>query len=228
MREIIPPEEIMRTEVHGKKVTASYTQYQLTPQQMEEIFSPLGVKIISEIKQYGYDFQYIKEFIADQLIDNNGKITFMADLNTLGATLIKGKLVVFSKNAVDRYKRIHSYYSKIRSDPARYQSWKRKHPHSSIISTHLQWPDMLIHELAHVIVIERKLSDYRKYNVLDEECDRQFVKTSPDVPLINYLIAKMDNLMHGRDFRRVYRSLCRKYGVSEVPTRFMEGMSEVK
>ncbi len=226
----IPEKEVMKLIVNkNKEVRANYTQYRLTPQQMEKIFSPLGVKIVSEIKQYGYDVQYIKEFIADQSIGSNGKITYMADLDALGATLIKGKVVVFSKNAIDRYKRRYRYYSTIKSDPDRYKAWKKKHPHSSILSsTLLQWPEMLIHELAHITMVERKLSDYRKYSVLSEEYDRQFVKTPPDVPLINYLLAKMDNLMHGRDFRRVYRSLCRKYGVQEAPIRVVEGISEVK
>ena len=211
------------------KATVKYRKYQLTPQQMEKIFSPLGVEIILEIKKYGYDFHYIKEFIADESVDSNGKITYSADLDALGATLIKGKVVVFSKNAVTRYRRRYHYYNAIKSDPARYQVWKKKHPHSSILSSILlQWPEMLIHELAHVTVVERKLSDYRKYSVLSEEYDRQFIKTPPDVPFLNYLHSKMDNLMHGRDFRRVYKALCRKYGVQEAPIWVVEGISEVK
>ena len=199
-----------------KESTVKYRKYQLTPQEMEKIFSSLGMKIISEIKQHGYDFHYIKEFIADPLIDSKGKITSTPVLGALGATLSDAKLVAFSKNAVERYKRIHRYYSKIRADPARYQAWREKNPRSSIISTFPGWPELLIHELAHVIVIERKLSDYRKYSVLSEEYAKQFVKIPPDIPLINYLEAKMDNLMHGRDFRRVYKSLCKKYDVQTV------------
>jgi hypothetical protein len=215
----IPEKEVMKLTVNkNNEVRAKYRRYQLTPKQMEKIFSPIGVKIIAEINQYGYDFHYIKEFIADESVDSNGKFAYRADLDALGATLIKGKVVVFSKNAVARYKRRYRYYSAIKSDPDRYKAWKKKHPNSSILSsTLLQWPEMLIHELAHVTVVERKLSDYRKYSVLSEEYDRQFVKIPPDVPFLNYLRSKMDNLMHGRDFRRVYRSLCRKYGVQEAP-----------
>ncbi len=225
----IPENEVMRYVVRKNgKATVKYKKYQLTPQEMEKIFSSLGMKIISEIKQYGYDFHYIKEFIADPLIDSGGKITSAPVPEALGATLSDAKLVVFSKNAVERYKRMHRYYSKIRSDPARYQMWKEKHPHSSIISTFPGWPELLIHELAHVIVFERKLSDYCKYSVLSEERAKQFVKIPPDISLVNYLDVKMDNLMHGRDFRRVYRSLCRKYGVQEAPIRVVEGISEVK
>ena len=226
----IPENEVMRYVVRKNgKATVKYRKYQLTPQQMEKIFSPLGVEIILEIKKYGYDFHYIKEFIADESVDSNGKITYSADLDALGATLIKGKVVVFSKNAVTRYRRRYHYYNAIKSDPARYQVWKKKHPHSSILSSILlQWPEMLIHELAHVTVVERKLSDYRKYSVLSEEYDRQFIKTPPDVPFLNYLHSKMDNLMHGRDFRRVYKALCRKYGVQEAPIWVVEGISEVK
>ena len=225
----IKENEVMRYIVRkNREATVKYRKYQLTPQQMEKIFSPLGVEIILEIKKYGYDFHYIKEFLAVPLIDSKGKITSTAVPETLGATLFDVKLVVFSKNAVERYKRMHRYYSKIRLDPARYQMWKEKHPDSTIILTLLTWPEMLIHELAHVIVGEKKLSDYRKYSVLSEERVKQFVKIPPDISLVNYLDVKMDNLMHGRDFRRVYRSLCRRYGVQETPIRVMEGMSEVK
>lgn len=225
----IKENEVMRYIVRkNREATVKYRKYQLTPEQMEKIFSPLGMKIISEIKQRGYDFHYIKEFIADPSIDSKGKITSTPALGALGATLFDAKLIVFSKNAVARYKRRYRYYSKIRSDPARYQVWKQKHPDSTIILTLLTWPEMLIHELAHVIVVEKKLSDYRKYSVLSEERAKQFVKIPPDISLVNYLDVKMDNLMHGRDFRRVYRSLCRKYGVQEAPIRVVEGMSEVK
>ena len=214
MREIIPPEEIMRTEVHGKEVTASYREYKLTPQTRAKLFSRIGVQVISEIEQHGYKVLYIKEFITNKVdVDKEGKIAYVVTPDVLGATLPQGKMVVFSKNAIDRARRKNSYYRKILSDATRLKAWKKKHDNQDPPITPLSWPELLIHELAHIIVIERNLSDCVKWKLHNELYESVFFSKSPDISLMEYLHEKMHTLMHGRDFRRVYKSLCRKYGV---------------
>ena len=40
----------------------------------------------------------------------------------------------------------------------------------------------------------------------------EFLKLN-NMNIQRYFVSKMTTLTHGRDFRRVYRSLCKKYGV---------------
>lgn len=191
-----------------------YTEYQLTEQGKERLFSKVGMEIISEIEQYGYKVHYIKEFLSAQIVkDDKGQIFSVATPDALGATLPKNRAVVFSKKSVDRARRRYHYYNAIISDPERLKAWKRKNAGSYMVVIPVYWPELLIHELAHVIIIEKKHRSYVKWEVLNEFYQDEFSKSSPDRQLLSHLERNMVALLHGSDFGRTYNSLCRKYGI---------------
>ncbi len=211
----IPQEEIVkwnRASKDGLTFSMKHTTYLMTPEFKTKYFSELGVKIISEIERYGYSVELIKEFFSQPLLDEKGEIGGIPTPDVLGTTTEKGKAVLFSRNAFMRAQRRVAYYRKKSSDSQWLSSWIEKHDGFIPTTEPPYWPELLIHELSHVIVIEKKLADYVKFGEYEKRYTVEILK--PDnTNLQKYLISKMTTLTHGRDFRRVYRSLCKKYGV---------------
>ncbi len=192
----------------------TYTPYSLTPEFKTEYFSELGMKIISNIEKYGYSVKLIKEFFSQPLLNEKGEIKLVPVPDIIGTTLENDKMVLFSRNAFKRSKRQISYYRKKSSDLQWLNSWMKKHNEVGVIlnTEPLYWPELLIHELSHVVVIEKKLADYVKREEYKERYRNEILEPV-NTDLLKYLVSKMDTLVHGRDFRRVYRSFCDKYGV---------------
>ena len=212
----IPQEEFVRwipTGKDGTEFRMAYTKYVMTPEFRMKYFSELGIKIISEIEGYGYSVDLIKEFFSQPLMDEKGEIRVVRTPDVLGTTTEKGKVVLFSRNAFIRVRRSVAYYRKKSSDPQWLNSWKEKHNGWVLNIEPPYWPELLIHELAHVMVIEKKMADRVKFEEYQKECNNEILKHGI-TNLSKYLVSKMTTLQHGRDFRRVYRSLCRKYGVN--------------
>ena len=211
----IPQEEFVRwnrDSKDGLTFSMIHTTYLMTPEFKIKYFSELGVEIISEIEKYGYSVELIKEFFSQPLLDENGEIGGVPTPDVLGTTTEEGKAVLFSRNAFMRARRSVAYYRKKSSDPKWLSSWIEKHDGFIPATEPPYWPELLIHELAHVIVIEKKLADYVKFEEYEKRYTVEILK--PDnTNLQKHLISKMTTLTHGRDFRRVYRSLCKKYGV---------------
>jgi hypothetical protein len=212
----IPSEEIVKWDPTGKdklSFNMIYTPYLLTPEFKTKYFSELGMEIISHIERYGYSVNLIKEFFSQPLLNEKGEIRVVPTLDVIGITAANIKMVLFSRNAFRRTKRRISYYSrKFSSDPRWLNSWVKRHNAGIPNTEPLYWPELLIHELSHVVVIEEKLSDYVKRGEYEEKYKNEILNpTNTNLP--KYLLSKMTTLDHGRDFRRVYRSLCKKYGV---------------
>ena len=189
----------------------TYHLYLLTPEFKTKYFSELGMEIISHIERYGYSVEVIEEFFAEVLVNEKGEIEFVPTPDTIGVTAESIKKILFSVNAIKRIKRKISYYRKKSSDPQWLSSWM-KHNAGIPNTKPFYWPESLIHELSHVVVIEEKLPDYIKRREYEGKYKNEFLKpTNTNLP--KYLVSKMDTLDHGRDFRRVYISLCKKYGV---------------
>ena len=170
------------------------------------------MEIISEIERYGYSVKLIKEFFSRPLLNEKGEIEVVYNPDVIGTTVEEIKIVLFSVNAIKRIKRKISYYRKKLSDPRWLSSWIEKHGESIPNTEPLYWSELLIHELSHVVAIEEKLPDYVKRREYEEKYKNEFLN-SANTNLPKYLVSKMETLDHGRDFRRVYRSLCKKYGV---------------
>ena len=211
----IPQEEFVRWNAEGKDgltFSMECTTYHLTPKFKTKFFSELGMKIISDIERYGYSVGLIKEFFSQPSLDESGKIQINPTPNVIGVTAEESKVVLFSRNALIRVRGSIAYYRKKSSDPKWLSSWIEKHDGFIPATEPPYWPELLIHELAHVIVIEKKLADYVKFEEYEKRYTVEILK--PDnTNLQKHLISKMTTLTHGRDFRRVYRSLCKKYGV---------------
>ena len=211
----IPQEEFVRwnpIRKDGTEFRMAYTKYVMTPEFRTKYFSELGVKIISEIERYGYSVDLIKEFFSQPVMNERGEIRVDPTPDVIGTTTEEAKVVLFSRNAFIRVRRSVAYYRKKSSDPKWLSSWIEKHDGFIPTTEPLYWPELLIHELAHVIVIEKKLADYVKFEEYEKRYTVEILK--PDnTNLQKHLISKMTTLTHGRDFRRVYRSLCKKYGV---------------
>jgi hypothetical protein len=212
----IPQEEFVRWIPTGKDRTEfrmAYTKYVMTPEFRTKYFSELGIEIISEIEGYGYSVDLIKEFFSQPLMDESGKIQINPTPNVIGVTAEESKVVLFSRNALIRVRGSIAYYRKKSSDPQWLFSWKEKHDGLTPNTDPPYWPELLIHELAHVMVIEKKMADRVKFEEYQKECTNEILKHGI-TNLSKYLVSKMTTLQHGRDFRRVYRSLCKKYGVN--------------
>ena len=211
----IPQEEIVRWNRDGKDgltFSMKHTTYLMTPEFKTKYFSELGVEIISEIERYGYSVELIKEFFSHPLLDEKGEIGGILAPRVIGTTTEKGKAVLFSMNALMRAQRSIAYYRKKSSDPQWLFSWKEKHNGRTLNTEPLYWPELLIHELSHVIVIEEKMADYVKFEEYEKIYMDEVLKLN-NTNVQRYFVSKMTNLTHGRDFRRVYRSLCKEYGV---------------
>jgi hypothetical protein len=214
----IPQEEFVRwipTGKDGTEFRMAYTKYVMTPEFRMKYFSELGIKIISEIEGYGYSVDLIKEFFSHPLMDEKGEIRVVRTPDVLGTTTEKGKVVLFSRNAFIRVRRSVAYYRKKSSDSQWLSSWIEKHGGFIPTTEPPYWPELLIHELSHVVVIEKKLADYVKFKEYEKKYTNEILKPIEpiDMNTPKYLISKMTTLTHGRDFRRVYRVLCKKYGV---------------
>ena len=211
----IPQEEFVRWNAEGNDgltFSMECTTYHLTPKFKIKYFSELGMKIISEIERYGYSVGLIKEFFSRPSLNESGKIQIDPTPTVIGVTAEESKVVLFSRNAFIRVRRSIAYYRKKSSDPQWLFSWKEKHNGLIPNTDPPYWPELLIHELSHVMVIEKKMADRVKFEEYQKECNNEILKHGV-TNLSKYLVSKMTTLQHGRDFRRVYRSLCKKYGV---------------
>ena len=210
----IPPEEIVKwatDKIDKDQLNITYTSYSLTSEVKTKYFSELGMEIISNIEKYGYSVALIKEFFSEPLENEKGEIESVPKLNTIGITSESEKMVLLSRNAFNRVKRRISYYSKKKSDPNWLRSWMKNHNGWRLNTEPISWSEILIHELTHVIIIEKKSVDYLKRKEYEEKFNDKI--HSADTNLIGYLVSKMTNLDHARDFRRIYNSLCKQYGV---------------
>ena len=211
----IPQEEFVRWNAEGEDgltFSMECTTYHLTPKFKTKYFSELGMKIISEIERYGYSVRLIKEFFSQPSLDESGKIQINPTPNVIGVTAEESKVVLFSRNALIRVRRSVAYYRKKSSDSQWLSSWIEKHGGFIPTTEPPYWPELLIHELSHVVVIEKKLADYVKFKEYEKKYTNEILKPI-DMNTPKYLISMMTTLTHGRDFRRVYRALCKKYGV---------------
>jgi hypothetical protein len=211
----IPQEEFVRwnpIRKDGTEFRMAYTKYVMTPEFRTKYFSELGVKIISEIERYGYSVDLIKEFFSQPVMNERGEIRVDPTPDVIGTTTEEAKVVLFSRNAFIRVRRSVAYYRKKSSDPQWLFSWKEKHGGFIPTTEPPYWPELLIHELSHVVVIEKKMADYVKFKEYENTYMDEFLKLN-NMNIQRYFVSKMTPLTHGRDFRRVYRSLCKKYGV---------------
>ena len=202
---------------YGAIFSMTYTTYILTPEFKTEWFSELGVEIIHEIERYGYSVNLIKEFFSYPSLNENGKMKVVPTPDVLGMTAEDGKVVSFSRNAFRRIKRQISYYSKKSSDPQWLNLWKEKHSDRTLNIEPLYWPELLIHELSHVIVIEEKMADYVKRKEYEVKYNNEILSSGHNGSSPAYLVPQITALDHGRDFRTVYLSLCKKYDVKPSP-----------
>ena len=198
---------------YGATFSRTYTTYILTPEFKTKCFSELGVVIAREIERYGYSVELIKEFFSHPSPNEEGEMKIIPLPNVIGMTVEEDKVVSFSRNAFRRTKRQISYYSKKSSDPQWLNSWKEKHNGRTLNTEPLYWPELLIHELSHVIVIEEKMADYVKRKEYEVKYNNEILSAERNGSSPAYLVPQISALDHGRDFRTVYLSLCKKYGV---------------
>lgn len=185
-------------------------------------------QIHSEMKENGFNLYMVDEYNIRQVWDDKGdrwvpfpSTVAMMEINGDGYLYAENCVVIFRK-AILRAKRRAIYYQEIAKDPVRLERWVRRHKRDfkddevSVV-LNISMPNLseiMVHELAHIICHNRNLADNRKIESLKKEMLNAYY-VNKETELLYVLREKISILQHGRDFRRVYRSLCKKYNVKE-------------
>ena len=199
----------------GESTLMEYTEMKPVEPYRTKYFSETGCRIIDEIQSYGYRVILIREFFAAVSVVPSGVI-YVADPEILGRVEQKD-VVFFSLSAINRAKRISRYYRKMSRNPDWLEKWRKSHNNAIPNTDEIRWPELLIHELAHVIVMSKRFRDGRM--VLEQETmlNNMLDAKRFDTDSFKAIKSMINTFSHGRDFRRTYRSLCMKYAV--VPDR---------
>jgi hypothetical protein len=176
------------------------------------ILEPKEKDIIQEIENNGYKVRFINVFFTDWHLNKDGTESLCIRPNLLGLCIFKDKVVEISMKAFYRQKKLTDYYRKINVNPERLKKWKIKHPEFSMPRTEIiEISQLLTHELAHLIVHEKKMKDERTQESIMNEIKAKQKEGIFDT----YLISRYWSLHHGRDFQRVYKRLCKNFSVKE-------------